>query len=161
MNFGYLRGNEQLSQSEYQYLVGFYLAVQGAFDSFLYWDLKDNQVTNCYFATGNGVATEWQLTRNIGIGVDIVQAPIIPGPSVAPFTIYANNTALSASGYTVQNGLVEFISPPANGAILTWSGQYYYRLHFLEDSLSDLQMSMDYKGGLWELDSLKMESVLL
>jgi uncharacterized protein (TIGR02217 family) len=157
LSFGYLRGNERLVNSEYQYLLGFYCAVQGAYNDFLYMDLLDNAIpvgAPEFFAFGDGVSTSFQLIRSIGVGSDIVQN--LNGPA----TIYVNGVA-TGSVTIGATGIVTFASAPASGAVLTWTGNFYYRLHFKDDTLEQLELLMLYAQGYWELSSLKMESVIL
>lgn len=52
--------------AEMAQLAGFYNAVGGAFDSFLWIDPDDNAVVAQAIGTGNGSATQWQLIRAFG-----------------------------------------------------------------------------------------------
>lgn len=102
------RGGEQDQNSVYQYMLGFFLAMGGSFSDFLYLDPYDNRVENVYLATGDGSTTQFQLTRPIGIGTDIVQNPIgqpvlfTPGYGGAPGTqnllIWSQDQTRSAWG---------------------------------------------------------------
>lgn len=57
------------------------------------------------------------------------------------------NGALQTSNYSISStGLVTFTTPPANAAVLTWSGSYYYRCRFLQDSMEFNK----FLSGLWE-----------
>lgn len=71
LNFA--RGGEQEANSVYQYVLGFFMQQGGQFSDFLYFDPNDNYVQNVLLGIGDGGATEFQLTRPIGIGTDIVQ----------------------------------------------------------------------------------------
>jgi hypothetical protein len=76
MNWEYLTGAEQSAigaNAGLQQMMGFFMARQGAYDDFLYSDPNDNTVTGMPFGTGDGTTLGFQLTRNIGSGVDIVQ----------------------------------------------------------------------------------------
>lgn len=72
-DLNYARGGEQDENSVYQYLLGFFLSMGGSFSDFLYLDPYDNEVDMAFLATGDGSTTNFQLTRPIGIGSDIVQ----------------------------------------------------------------------------------------
>lgn len=67
---------------------------------------------------------------------------------------------LFTSTQTLQpNGTIAFLgTAPPLGSKLTWSGNFYYRCRFLEDSLQDLQ---EFLFESWELGSLKFRSVIL
>lgn len=76
MNWDYLTGSEQSAtgaNAGLQQLMGFFMAKQGSFDSFLFSDPNDNSVTAEQFGTGDGTSTAFQLSRFIGGGFDIVQ----------------------------------------------------------------------------------------
>ncbi|WP_428421972.1 DUF2460 domain-containing protein [Methylibium sp.] len=127
-------------------LESFFNLRNGAFDSFLYPDPDDNAVTAHSFGTGTGSATAFQLVRSRGGFVqpvyDLVAAP----------QIYVNGT-LQVSGYTVSaSGLVTFSSAPANGAALTWTGSYYWRVRFKQDSTEFSQ----FLFNLWEAKTVEL-----
>jgi hypothetical protein len=80
MVWEYLKGGEQTgittssrADNAYQQLLGFFMARQGGYDSFLYSDPNDNFVSMEQFGVGDGSTTAFQLQRMIGSGVDIVQ----------------------------------------------------------------------------------------
>ena len=144
------RGAEQVQNSTYQFLLGFFLAVGGQLSDFLYQDPYDNAVTAQYFGIGDGSTTAFQLTRSIGIGTDICQN--INGTP----TIYINGTATTA--FTLSStGVVAFNSAPANGAVLTWDGAFYYRVRFDADNMEFAQ----FLDQCWSMGSLKLVSVIL
>jgi hypothetical protein len=151
--FGYLKGNPQMAESGLRQLVGFYNAVGGARDSFLYEATGDSTVASGFLGVGDQVTTNFQLQRPVGSGAfDIVQDPN-PGN---PLTVTVNGVAVP---YTLQSfGVVQLSVPPAGGSLVQWSGSYFYRLHFVEDSLSLEQLLQD----LWDNGgtSIKAESDL-
>lgn len=162
LNMSYLKGTEQIN-SAYEYLIGFYNDVQGGAKSFLFIDLNDFNVTQTgtvgstegLLAVGDGVTTQFQLVRQWGGSVDIVQNP---GP--APINLYVNGTLQTITSqytYTTQGGVITFVTAPPVNAVITWSGTFYYRIRFMEDTLDDLQQ-IYYQ--VWSLESLKFESVI-
>lgn len=145
------RGSERLPATTYNYLLGFYLNCGGPFSDFLYQDPWDNEVTGEFFGLGDGVTTEFQLIRSIGVGADIVQ-----NLNGAP-QLYNNGTLLT-SGYTVSvTGIITFTSAPASGHVLTWSGAYFYRVRFLNPDLKFSQFAQQ----IWEAKSVPLRSVIL
>lgn len=149
----WMKGSEQDQNSVYQYMLGFFLSMGGQFSDFLYEDPYDNQIPDgspAYFGSGDGSTVNFQLVRPIGMGRDIVQ-----NLNGTP-KIYINGTQTTPSGMDAS-GVVTFSSPPASGAILTWSGSFYYRVRFDSDS-QDYKQFMD---RLWSMDSLKLRSVIL
>lgn len=146
----FVRGAEQVAGSDYQYLVGFGLAMGGMLSDFLLEDQYDNAVSNQYFGTGDGSTTQFQLTRSIGIGTDIVQN-LNGTPTIA-------GSPGSLPSYTIgSTGIVTFGSAPPAGMVLTWSGSYYFRVRFDSDE-SDFQQFLDQ---CWSMVSLKLRSVIL
>lgn len=152
--FNYLKGNEQILESGVASLVGFYIASKGPYESWLYEDVNDHRVQGCYFGVGDGVRTTFQLVRQIGIGTDIVQSVDVN----SPFTVTVNGGP--ANSYIIgATGIVTFAQPPSAGALLSWSGSYFYRMHFTDDQLSYDQLMQDLfdTGGA----TVKAESLLL
>jgi uncharacterized protein (TIGR02217 family) len=146
----FMRGSEQAANSDYQYLVGFFINMGGMLSDFLYQDPYDNAVTDCFFGMGDGSTTQFQLTRTIGIGTDIVQN--VNG------TIVIKETGTTTTAFTLgTTGIITFSAAPAAGKVLTWSGAYYYRARFDTDAL-DFEQFMD---ALWSVGSLKMISLIL
>jgi hypothetical protein len=145
------RGDERMPSTTYNYLLGFYLNCGGPFSDFLYFDPYDNTVTAEFFAIGDGSTTQFQLIRSIGVGADIVQN-LNGTPS-----LYSNGTLLS-SGYTVSaTGIVTFTTAPASGVVLTWTGQYFYRVRFLNPDLKFSQFAQ----RIWEAKNVPLRSVIL
>jgi hypothetical protein len=156
-----LKGGEQVAASGLQQLMGFYVAMKGAWDSFLYEDPNDNFVTNNIFGMGDGSTTAFQLTRSIGMGVDIVQNPDPLRPPVIHLH-YGNRSDLEVANvnYTLQpNGIIQWAGPPQVGMTMTWTGGFFYRFHFQDDTLQLDNIMKD----LWDAGgtTVKLESVIL
>ena len=56
-------------------------------------------------------------------------------------------------------GVVTFSTPPAVGAVLTWTGSFYYLCRFSEDTL-DSTRSFSINNGLdqWMIQGVKFQS---
>lgn len=122
--------------NELNKVLAFFLARGGMRDSFLYTDPEDNTVADFAFGVGNGSLTQYQLTRafNDGSGNSFVE----PVQNVNAITNLkkAGVPLANPADYTVNStGLVTFTSAPANGASLTWSGTYYWRMRFEADQI--------------------------
>lgn len=131
-------------------LLGFFLARQGSFDSFLYSAPSDNAVTAMPFGTGDGATTVFQLTRALGAGGFSFTEPV-QNLNGTP-SIYVAGV-LQTSGVTIgATGLVTFAAAPAAGQVLTWSGSFYYRCRF-KDDVADFEQFLQ---GLWALKKLEM-----
>lgn len=137
------------AQQELQQLAGFFNARQGSFDSFLYADPSDNAVTAQQFGTGNGVATAFQLTRSLGGNAEPVAAL-----QAAP-AIYANGVLQAGVTVNLNTGIATFAAAPANAALLTWTGSFYYRCRFLQDELG----LENFMQNLWQAKTVEFMSV--
>jgi uncharacterized protein (TIGR02217 family) len=155
---GYLKGNASAATA-YRDLLGFFMAMGGSANSFLYLHPTDNMVTPTgtdgstagFLGLGDGATTSFQLKRQIGIGEDIVQNPITVTP-------YINGTPVPASFWTLNYaGILTFNTAPSGGSVIQWGGQFYYRLQFLDDVIDDLQMIF---YDVWNA-TIKLQSVIL
>lgn len=129
--FSCLRDN--LTPSELRTLHGFFNSVRGRWDSWLYLDPLYNTVTAEPFGIGDGTSTAFQLIatfKNPGGpgGPDIIQ-------NFAGFPQIFDNGGNPGPYSLGPTGIINFTSPPIAGHPLTWSGQFYYRCHFLDDSM--------------------------
>lgn len=152
------RGNEQNVASVYQFLVGFFLAMGGQHSDFLYLDPGDNEVDGDPFAVVAAGVLDYQLTRSIGIGTDIVQN-VQPG-----VVIYGDGEVLDSATYDIgPTGVVSFTAAPTRPsdggavAVLSWSGKFWYRVRFGQDDMTFDQFVKE----IWESKSLKLRSVIL
>lgn len=146
LNYEVLR---QAEEQEYEELCGFINARQGSFDTFLYLDTWNRQVTAQAFGVGDGVTAQFQLVRTWGGFVEPVLG-IVAAPQV-----YVDGV-LQVSGVTVSaEGVVTFPSPPVAAAVLTWTGPYYWRCRFLKDTYEFNEMLY----GLHDLQGLSFVTV--
>lgn len=117
-------------------LVGFFNARRGRVDSFLFTDPTDNAVAEQSFGTGDGSTTLFQLVRTYGGNVEPVYDPVIT-------SILVNGVAV---GYTQNNtGGITFNTAPAAAATITWTGSFYWRCRFTDDTLTAEQ----FMAELW------------
>jgi uncharacterized protein (TIGR02217 family) len=132
---------------EWQTLLGFINSVQGPAQLWAYNDPNDNSATNQDFGTGNGTATAFQLVRSLGGFTEPVF--LVNGTPVIEVA-GSPTTPTSISPY----GVVNFSSPPANGAALTWSGFFYWPCRFDDDSIE----FSNFMSTLAEIKSLKFST---
>lgn len=148
LSYEFLRG--EAAAGELQTLMGFFMARQGSFDSFLYIDPDDHAVTDQNFGTGDATTTTFQLSRTFGSGGFNLTEPVhnIYGTPV----IKVNGvTKTSGTDYSISStGMVTFTSAPANTYAVTWSGSFYYRCRFSNDA-GEFAQFMKY---LWEMKRL-------
>jgi uncharacterized protein (TIGR02217 family) len=135
-------------------LMGFVMACQGAFATFLYDDPSDDQVTGQVLGIGNGATTAFQLVRTmIGASVGFVEP--ITAPNVVS-AVYLNGIVQGA-GWSVDPtcGLLTFAAPPPAGAAITADFGYYFRCRFMSDSYS----FENFLLRMWSLKKLDFISV--
>tara|TARA_R110002020_G_scaffold10801_26_gene41118 strand:+ start:165 stop:788 length:624 start_codon:yes stop_codon:yes gene_type:complete len=115
-----------------------YLVARGKLDGFRFHDWTDyrsghpSQVPGHLdqsLGTGNGVQTQFQLTKRYTRGAHQFFRAI-----TKPFgtlSVGVNGVATPA-GWSLDTatGLVTFAAPPANGAVLTWGGQFHVPVRF-------------------------------
>lgn len=139
LQYEFLRN--EAAYAEFQALFGFFNARRGSFDNFLFRDPQDGVVSGQVFGVGAPGITQYQLVRTLGGFVepvyDLVAAPQIFLDGV-----------LQSSGYTVSAaGLVTFAAA-SPGAVLTWSGSFYWRVRFDSDEITfDQFLSQFWKTG--------------
>ena len=127
-----------------QSLLGFLLKHCGMQTAFLYSDPNDNTVVKQYLGTGNSLTTTFQLTRSINGFSEPVEN--INGSLL----IYINNVLVT--NYTLSSsGTITFTLAPSYGDILSWSGSYYYKVRFLNDSHEITEVS----DGLFECHDIE------
>ena len=138
----------QLDKGDIERLQGFFNAVGGSFDDFLYFDDTENSVENQTFGLGNGQQTVFQLVRNHPYWAEPVNG-IVEIPQI--FIDGVLTTEVSVDPY----GVVTFDSPPPADSVLTWTGNYYFRVRFDNDEI-ELTRTWD---GLWESIEISMKTV--
>jgi len=143
--------------TEFEQLIGFFLARQGSFDSFLI-DLGqltrkplESNVQGQVLGTGDGGTVNFQLVRKIGPYQEIIQ-----NPAGQQAQVYVGGSPLvQGTDYTIQNGLVTFAVAPALNAVISADFIWLWRVRFVQDS-------MDFNNFmylLWECQQLDLMAV--
>jgi uncharacterized protein (TIGR02217 family) len=139
------------TEAELQAMVGFFLRHQGRFHDFLHFDSRDYLTLDDSFGVGDGVTKTFRLWRTWG-------------GSRAPISAIKQLDAVKVGGVVVGSGLtfdvntgkITFAAAPAEGAALTWSGQYYWRVRFADDALELEQfLNQWWQAGKIELLTVK------
>ena len=139
--------------NELRTLMGFFLARQGSFDSFLYSDPSDNSVTAQSIGAGTGALKTFQLVRALGGFVE----PVFDVNGTP--TIKVNGvTQTTPAQYSINStGLVTFVTAPASGATITADFSYYFRCRFKED----MAEFTNFASKLWAARTIEFTSVKL
>ena len=154
LNYNFMTDNAiqsaSLDKGELEKLQGFFNKVGGNFQDFLYYDEVENTCTNQQFGVGNGTEKKFQLKRSLPDWIEPVNG-ILQAPAIKK-----NGTAVNVNSFSWDNyGRITFNTAPANNAVLTWSGTYYFRVRF-EDEELELTRTWD---GLWEGIEVKLITV--
>lgn len=117
-----------LRAADFDLLMGFFNARKGRADTFLFEDRDDKTVsTPQVIGTGNGTTTKFPLLRTLGGFTEQV------GRHKTITQVRINGSATAA--YTLgDDGSITFNTAPANGAVLDWTGEYYWRCRFVQDA---------------------------
>jgi len=149
-----LDGGPTPESGDLKTLVGFFLARQGSFDSFLFDDPDDDFIQGQELGIGDGTTTVFQLLRAYGGFVEPIYN--IKNPPVP--VVYLNDGPQNPSTYAISyidSGLLTFTLAPAAAAVITADFGYYRRCIFQED-LSEFDKFM---SQLWEHKGVKIETV--
>jgi uncharacterized protein (TIGR02217 family) len=138
-----------LGANSTQTLMGFFLACQGQYSTFLYTDPTDSAATNVTFAAGDGATTAFTFSRYMGAFLEPV------GWVTSVSNIYLNG-ANQASGWSLStpNSLV-FTSAPGAGVSIAATFTYAFQCRFDSDD-HDFE---EFMSNLWKVDSIKFKSV--
>ena len=149
ITFSYSVLRSSAAYLELDQVMGFFLQVKGSFDSFLVTIPNDNAVTDMQFGTGNGTQVAYQLTRTRGAGGFGFVEPV---QNVQTITNVKVN-GVETTAYTINSaGLITFTTAPASSAVITWTGSFYYRCRFTQDTASFDR----FMNNLWELKKVQM-----
>lgn len=138
---------ENREEAQLKELMGFMLQRGGMYEAFLYKDPNDNHVDNQLIGAGNGATTSFQLVRDYGgftEPVENINAVASADDGHTPYIYVNGDRKTLTTDYTVsESGLITFVSAPANGAQVTATIDYYYRVRFLADGYDFTQFMAD------------------
>lgn len=156
LQYEFLRHN--LTPSELKSISGLFAQMYGNYDTFLYTDPVYNTVTDEPFGTGDGSTTAFQLVATFQNTGGPGLAEIIQNLNGTPVIKKAGVTQTTPANYSIgATGLVTFTSAPGSGQALTWSGSFYYRCRFDDDSMTFNQFMKDF----WRARRVRLKSIKL
>lgn len=140
-----------LTQDHVEQLVGFYAAVATTAAEF-FFDAGpgDNAVERAGFGVGDGATTTFELMHSIGGWF----AEPVGGSFGARSAFVANADA--AATFSDADNTVTFDAAPTAGAALQWTGNYYYRVVFDDDS----QGVEQFLSQIYESKTVRLKSVV-
>lgn len=171
VTFNYLKNKGVTFADDASYLQSFYEANRGGYGWFTLdpsqFNLLPMSVTQDFTQTrsgfsgqGDGTTTTfplWRATSVLG-GGNVTLVEMIQNVT-GLYGVYLNGVLQSSGNYTLNNfpASLTFLSAPGSGVNVAWAGTYSYLCKFDEDLL-DMN---EFMYQLWELKSLKLETVLL
>jgi hypothetical protein len=144
LRYEFLREFKNLD--EMQQLVGFFNARRSKFQPFLFLDESEYQLTDAIFGIGDGIRTDFAITRMVGGIAEPVGAAIVESLKVAG--------AVSTAFTLLDDRLIRFNVAPAVGAQLKWSGYYWLRCVFVDETLN----IEEFLRKFWSAESVKIET---
>lgn len=150
MSYEYLNGKKTAAgQSQFERLIGFFQRHKGSHETFLYEDVNDCAVADHVFATGTGTVKNFQLVRVLGGFAEALT-------NLNQISNIKINGVITPN-YTVNaRGVVSFATAPANGAAITWTGSYFYRARFADDSMEFENVI----GNIWASKTVELLATL-
>ena len=136
--------------TELSQLVGLFNKCYGDFDSFLWTDPDDFTVTAQGIGTGDNATRAFQLVRNFGGFIE----PVYDVNSAPQIYVDGVLKTLTTDYSVSSTGVVTFVAAPTAGQAITWTGTYYRRVVFSQNSLEFNK----FMQALWELKRVDFES---
>jgi uncharacterized protein (TIGR02217 family) len=117
--------------------------VRGQNHTFLHKDRGDYQAVDEKFGIGDGVTTHFQLsiTNTCDGGGEYTRVITKPATGV----VTKADGVIAGSAVSTTDGSVIFADAPDDGAILTWSGNFFIHVRFNSDKFT---YTIDDKSGL-------------
>lgn len=141
-------------------LHGLFMAVGGKYDTFLYSDPTFNTVALMPFAVGNTTAGPFQITASFQNSGGPGGAELIQNFNGTPSVFVNGVLQTPVTNYTLgATGIVTFTAGhfPAAAAVIAWTGSFYYRCRFDDDSMDFSQFMNDF----WSNPTVVLQQVKL
>ncbi|WP_369913867.1 DUF2460 domain-containing protein [Xanthomonas sp. NCPPB 3005] len=132
-----------ISRQAYRELKRMHLVCRGMVHCFRFKDYLDFEALNEVFAIADGVRTTFQLAKFSTVDGISYEREVY---AIVAATITDNGLAASPS-VDMQRGTVTFASPPANGHVLRWSGEFDVWVRFDQDDLPFTLDNVDATNG--------------
>jgi len=156
LSFDVLRGN---TTQEIETLMGFFLARQGQYDTFLLdlgavtQNTADSYVTMGAQGTGDGTTTVFTLMRTVGEASE----PVAYVFSADFSAVYVAGVLQDPTSYTFTSpNTLTFNTAPTSGSQITATFRYYFVCRFAADA----QDFEEFMANLWTLHEVKLITVL-
>lgn len=158
---GALRTSAEYVDATYSINVvrNYFYSVRGRLHGFRLKDFTDyKDDAGGILGTGNGATTAFQMVKRYTTGAFTTDRQI-KKPVTATIQVYKDAVLQTlTTHYTLNSttGVVTFVTAPANGTVLTWTGQFDVPVRFEQDNLM-----MRMEGGLYQIQSLSCVEIRL
>lgn len=126
---------QNINPADYANIKQMHLVCRGMLHAFLYRDPLDNMADDEVFGVGDGSLAEYQLSKLSVVDGVSYQRNVYALPDPPAVTVTANDVPVSGVTVDPDTGRIVFDTPPANGAILRWSGPFMIWVRFNQDWL--------------------------
>lgn len=138
---------------EVDYLLCVFNVLRGRATGFLYKNLQDYRATHAYAPlpplggsqgivvgfVGDGVKTQFQLAKQYENNTDVTIKPVFS--AVSPISVKVGGVTTAVTLFA--NGIIQFAAPPANGALITWEGEFRLPVRFDADRITLTAVYLD------------------
>lgn len=159
LQYEFLTGASQTS-SDIRALLGLFMAMKAQADTFVFNDPEFNTVAAMNFGTGDAVTAVFQLTATYQNTGGPGGPEIIQNLNGAPQIFVSGTLQTLGTAYTLgATGIVTFLGGhiPAAAAPITWTGSFFYRCRFTDDSMKVSQ----FVNKFWENKQVTIRQVKL
>jgi uncharacterized protein (TIGR02217 family) len=162
LSYGLLTSSDPLG--DFKAILALWRAHFGSLYPFRFKDWSDYTVTDELFGNGDGTKTDFQLVKTydpsqilLGTPGTLFYVRSINLVSGSP-TIMVDGTPLTVvTDYTISSsGVVLFVSAPASGTVLTWTGEFDVPVRFDTDQLPVVMNEAD----LTSIQSIPIKEVI-
>lgn len=123
-----------ISKEAYREIKQMHVVCRGQLHAFLFHDVLDDRAEMEVFGIGDGVRTQFQLTKTSTVaGVSYTRA--VYAPDYSTFEVRVAGAVTTAYTLDEARGVITFDAPPADSALLRWSGNFFVWVRFAEDYL--------------------------
>lgn len=132
----------------FQEVLEFFYARRGRLYGFRFKDWSDYEATDQTIGTGNGVITQFQLSKTYSDAGGSYVRPINK-PVSGTVVIYVNDVVVDPADYTVDHttGVVTFDAPVANAAVVTADFEFDVPVRFDVDK-ADVELTWSNAGSV-------------
>ena len=132
---------QNITEDAYREIKKVFLVMRGRTHTFLHRDWGDFSAVNEQFGVGDGATKTFQLSKTSQAGAG-TYVRTIDKPDAG--VVIKVNGAITPATVSQLDGSVVFVTAPATGAVLTWTGEFFVHVRFDVDYLP---FSLDNLSG--------------